>query len=268
MSELLNSNREPNLNPEHVMPTKSKRTLRKPKLASEPAWSLPLEALRATIAYNRYGAYCVPTSSSHRPAARRILAGDVYEPDTIDYMIANARDGDIIHAGTYFGDFLPGLAHCTTGTVWAFEPNRQNFRCAEITILLNELNNVRLFNAALGARSGEARLQVSASDGSSLGGASHVLKGPARDHRPGVETVRRVTIDEVVPPDRKVSILHLDVERYEKAALAGAMRTVRAQLPILILETEVEPTWFADNVLKLGYAERASLHYNKVFSCD
>ena len=267
-SELLHRNTKPNLNVEHVMATKRKRALQKPQRASEPTWNLPRETLRATIGYNKYGAYCVPIASSHRPAAHRILAGDVYEPDTINYMIANARNGDIIHAGAYFGDFLPALAHSTRGTVWAFEPNRQNFRCAEISILLNDLSNVRLFNAGLGARSGTAKLQVAASDGSCLGGASHVVEGPAGEHLPGVETVSLVTIDDVVPPDRKVSILQLDVEHYEKAALSGAMRTVRACLPILILESEVEHAWFSEHVLKLGYVERGSLHGNKVFGCD
>ena len=65
-----------------------------------------INALKCEVAYNRFGAYCVPLSSKHRPAAQRVLRNAIYEEDTIEYMRKNNKGGDIIHAGTYFGDFL------------------------------------------------------------------------------------------------------------------------------------------------------------------
>lgn len=223
-----------------------------------------LTALKCTVAYNHYGGYCVPNSSKHRPAAKKILSNDIYEPETIEFMISSCGDGDIIHAGSYFGDFLPALS---TGLgaqqkVWAFEPNPENYRCARITIELNNLKNVVLTNAGLGAKRGNLLMQIADSSGQALGGASRLI-----DKEEGLEnpceidflhSTDIVTIDEIVDPDRNVSIIQLDVEGYEKEALAGALKTIRRHLPIIILEvlpssTLLSSDFFSEKILSIGY---------------
>lgn len=72
--------------------------------------ALPAGALDCVVAGNKHGVYCVPRSSRHRPAAQAILQSRVWEPDTLDLVGGTDRDGDIVHAGTFFGDFLPALA--------------------------------------------------------------------------------------------------------------------------------------------------------------
>ena len=111
-----------------------------------------LDCLAGMIAYNKFGGYCLPLDSIQRPALQATLRGIVWEEQTVEFMRKNSRGGDIIHAGTYFGDFLPGLSQaCDKGAViWAFEPNPQNHRCAEITCLINGLLNVNLHNVGLG----------------------------------------------------------------------------------------------------------------------
>ena len=225
-----------------------------------------LDALKCEIGFNQYGAYCVPLSSKYRPAAQKILTHDVYEPDTIAFIRSQCRAGDIIHAGTYFGDFLPGIAQACHGTVWAFEPNPENHHCAQITILLNRLDNVRLHNAGLAAENGRSFIQTQDEKGNALGGSSHILSERAS----GASEVPLLSIDQVVPEDRSVSILQLDVEGHEEAALRGAIRTIRRCTPILILEiipqsTFLQGQWFAENILSLGYKDTRTLHGNRVF---
>jgi hypothetical protein len=67
-----------------------------------------------------------------------------------------------------------------------------------------------------------------------------------------------------------VSILQLDVEGHEKEALAGALKTIRRCLPIIILETLPESillrsAWFAENVLGLGYRPFGTVHGNVIY---
>jgi FkbM family methyltransferase len=228
-----------------------------------------LSALKCTVAYNKYGGYCVPTSSIYRPAANKVLRGDVYEPDTIEFMRAHCQDRDIVHAGTFFGDFLPALSTAIgpSAMVWAFEPNHESYRCAQITLVLNEISNVRLTHAALGAQSQRLFLETTDKDGRSHGGASRIVDGSVPDGGKK-ESVNVVAIDDVVGPDRNVGILQLDVEGYEKEALIGAMGTVRRCLPIIIVEVLPESGWFAQNILSLGYRESAQLHGNSVFVCE
>lgn len=209
--------------------------------------------LQCRIAYNKFGGFCVPMSSHHRPAAQKIMRGKVYEEDTITYMVNNCGKDDIIHAGTYFGDFLPALSRaCGNGAkVWAFEPNPENYRCAKIALFINGLNNVELTNAGLGSEVGIMQMVVSDDKGRSLGGGSHLVETIHNNNK--YIDVKIVRIDDMVPQDRKVSILQLDVEGFEKPALTGAMATIRKNRPILILENLPSKDWLSDNIFQLGY---------------
>jgi FkbM family methyltransferase len=228
-----------------------------------------LTALKCTVGYNRYGAYCVPLSSRHRPAATMILKGEIYEPNTIEFMRAHCATGDIVHAGTYFGDFLPGLSQACRGKIWAFEPNLENYRCARITMLLNDLNNVELCRAGLGSARETRALLTADPDGLARGGSSTFVTGPAMPEG-RIEMVPMVTIDEAVPPDRPVSIIQLDLEGFELPALEGALKTIVRCRPVILLEVLADSNlfsdeWFTNNVLKPGYRMTGTIHGNAVF---
>lgn len=230
-------------------------------------------ALKCTVAYNKFGGYCVPMSSRDRDAAKKILANDVYEPKTIDFMYSNCGDGDVVHAGTYFGDFLPALSKGsgTDSKIWAFEPNPENYRCARITLEINNITNVVLTNAGLGAEEGSLFIKTTDENGRSLGGASKIIGQQKNENNGGLELVKIVTIDDMINVNRDISIIQLDVEGHEKEALAGALKTIQRCLPIIILEvlpnsTLLESKWFSENILSLGYKKTNELHRNSVFS--
>ena len=223
--------------------------------------------LQCCVSYNEYGGFCVPTSSHHRTAARKILSGEVYEPDTIKFLTSHCGGGDIVHAGAYFGDFLPALSQSIApdAKVWAFEPNHENYRCAMITTHINDLQNVELANAALGEQRGTLTMVTSKKGGTALGGGSRILREGddiGSEHR---ETVQVVTLDEVIPPDRRISIIHLDVEGYEREALSGALGTIQRCLPIILLESLPENRWLIQNILCHGYKKNGSVHGNTIY---
>ena len=173
------------------------------------------------------------------------MLGQVWEAETLQFLVDNAA-GDIVHGGTFFGDFLPALSRAYA-RVWAFEPNAESFKCAELTIKLNELANVELRNSGIGAASGVANL-ITEQDGLSLGGGSYIDKGP------GQIPIER--IDDIIPVDRHVGVIHLDVEGYEGEALKGGRETIRRCHPVIVLETLPGPIE--------GYAERMRLNENHV----
>jgi FkbM family methyltransferase len=225
------------------------------------------------VSYNEYGGYCVPRSSIHRDAAKKILSNDVYEPETIQFMISNFNHGDIVHAGTYFGDFLPALSSaCPTGSkIWAFEPNIENYRCAGITLNINNITNVVLANDGLGAHSSILPIIVSDDKGLPLGGGSSFLSHGIEDAQSELANI--VAIDDVVDSNRLVSVIQLDVEGYEKEALIGALETINRWKPIIILEvlpdsTLVNSEWFFCNILSIGYSITKQLHGNLVFEYE
>ncbi len=221
---------------------------------SAPRVELPPGALDCVVAHNQFGAYCVPRSAHHRPAAQAVLQAEVWERETLDFL--TGIPGNLLHAGTFFGDFLPALARSRSDAhVWAFEPNQENFRCAQVTVALNDLRNVLLAHGALDASAGEGRLRTTDGDGRALGGKSHL----AGDGEP----VPLIAIDDVLDT-APVAAIQLDVEGNEQAALEGAIKTIREQRPILVLETPPEE-WIARELEPLGYREGEPVGPNRVF---
>lgn len=222
--------------------------------------------LRGVIAYNRHGGYCVPRASLHRPCAQTILAGGVFEAPTVEALERYGLHGDIVHAGTYFGDMLPAAARACgpSRLVWACEPNHENFRCAAMTVALNGLTNVRLHHGALGDRAGLTTLMVSSPTGDSLGGRSHVVE-PGTAPPDTTYQVPVLRIDDIVPTDRPVALIQLDVERQERQALTGAMATIRRHRPALIVETPPDDAWIAAHLAPLGYRRAGKVGPNSLF---
>ena len=222
-----------------------------------------MSILQCCIAYNKYGGFCLPLSSIYRPASQKILRGEVWEPDTIKFMMEHAGKGDIIHAGTYFGDFIPALSRSlnSDAKLWAFEPNPENYRCASITVAINNLRNVVIHNAGLGESAGQLQMMIVDEKGQSLGGASRFSDGQNIGERKYI-SVDVKTIDDVIPENRTISIIQLDVEGFERQALSGSLNTIKREKPILILENLPDEQWLSENILNMGYRVIDKLHDN------
>jgi FkbM family methyltransferase len=217
-------------------------------------------------ASNAYGQYCVPVASAHRPVSQCILRSEIHEPETIEFIRENCKDGDVVHAGTFFGDFLPAISSALApdAKIWAFEPNYENYYCAKNTIRLNNLQNIEIQNKGLGEAKAKAQLQIRSRQGKNLGGGSKITM--SKDQKLTVE-VGLVSIDQVISSNRKISIIQLDVEGYEKQALTGALNKIIRNKPIIIIEDNngiIESEWFKINIISLGYKLSGKVHNNHI----
>ena len=208
-------------------------------------------------AYNEYGVYAIAKNSAWRTAAQTVIKGNVWEHDTIKYIIKNCEHGSVIHAGAYFGDFIPALSKNCKDIVFAFEPNSENYECANITCDLNNCTNVILRNKALGAYKTTVNLKIK-QDNKSIGGLSKIVSMADKD----TEKVFQVTIDDTIPHTRPISILHLDLEGHELSALKGAKNTVRKWKPILIIEDNHKEYSMLYN---LNYVYQQTINKNLIF---
>lgn len=225
--------------------------------------TLPLQCI---VAHNNYGLYCVPERSKQRPASIEIINGRIWEPETISLICRFAGSGDIIHAGTFFGDFLPAISRALvpSAKLWAFEPNSENFQAAAITCRLNDLSNVELHPCGLSERGDRLSLRIG-QGGTWFGGGSHIL-GREGTLGEDIEEATVVPIDSLIPPHRQISVLQLDVEGHERAALAGGHDLIRRWRPLLILETL--PKDWGETLEPLGYRLVGRCHDNSVLAAS
>lgn len=225
---------------------------------------MKLTPIDCTLCENEFGRYCVPKSSQHRPAPQEVVRGLVWERPTIEFMRAHA-DRDIVHAGMFFGDFLPGLSSKLVPgrVIYGFEPNPENFIAAQWTALLNGLENVRMHNCGLGETSKSAPMQMF-ENGRAIGGGSRIIHGDATSS-PDIQPIEIAAIDEIIPPAADIGILQLDVEGYEEYALRGAMRTIEKHRPIIILET-VPQQFVEERLSPLGYKRSGMVCDNTVYA--
>jgi FkbM family methyltransferase len=224
-----------------------------------------IRAQQCIIAENCHGLYCLPLRSMQRPASQEIIQGRVWEAATIAQICKSAGDGDVIHAGAFFGDFFPAIskALAPAAKLWTFEPNSENFQCAQITCRLNELKNVELRNCGLSDRSNN-RLMTIGQGETWFGGGSRILnKDPVAEEH--TETIAVEPIDGAIPADRRISVLQLDVEGHEASALAGGLGTIRRWLPLIILET-LPQNWVQQNLAALGYQVIGRCNSNSILS--
>ena len=202
--------------------------------------------------------YFVPKRAEHRCASRAILKGQLYEPQThaiISKVIAE-RPGNLLHAGTFFGDMIPSFSKIVgDGMLYAFEPVLDSYVLAKLTIEENGLQNVFLQNSALSSAFGIAKMRTECSDGVSYGGGSIIEAG-------GNETVSLMTIDSL--GIKRLSCIHLDVEEHELSALQGATETIARERPMLVLEDNGKncKSWLAD----AGYQLKEETPFVKVYA--
>lgn len=170
----------------------------------------------------------VPAYALHRPACQQILSGSYYEPQTHELVQAllGVRNGDLIHAGTFFGDMLPSFSKSCSGTVYAFEPVLENYVLAKLSIEANDLDNVVIINSGLGSKLSTTRIDTGEQADKHHGGASQIA---ATGQRTSLMTIDTLEL-------KNVSVLQLDVEGFELEALRGAVRTLRASVPTVLIE--------------------------------
>lgn len=219
------------------------------------------------LAHNPFGSYCIPSVYNSQSEAKAIIQGNAWEQETLEFLRQHAGEGDVVHAGTHFGDMLPGLSSACgdKSVVWAFEPNEISFQAARMTVQINQAANVILTRAALGECESVADMLVRNACGHNLGGTSRIE--PARRHpRQMTDRVRVTSLDQIIPSHRRVSVIHLDVEGYEHQALKGALALIRRDRPLLVIEKVPKQPWFEQISLEdLGYRMLRKVDGNTVF---
>jgi FkbM family methyltransferase len=158
-----------------------------------------------------------------------------FSPDESDFLCALVGPGStVLDGGANIGALSLPLARVVgpMGKVFAIEPQEQTYYALCGNVALNSLNNVKALRVALGRAPGTLLvpaldlLQPNNVGGLELGKFTVGEKVPV------------VRIDDLGLPG--LTLLKLDIEGGERAALAGARRTIKQFQPILYVEADRE----------------------------
>jgi FkbM family methyltransferase len=118
--------------------------------------------------------------------------------------------------------------------VISFEPSPLALACLRRTVSVNNLHNVEIIEAAVGARVG----QMAMAETEFLAG-SHLLPVGKATRDAGTAIVSVVTLDDVLLRQKEISrldLIKIDVEGFELDVLDGAMLTIERFRPRMVIE--------------------------------
>ena len=145
-------------------------------------------------------------------------------------FVDHVRSGGVVFdigANVGFFTLLASKLVGKRGTVVAFEPLPRNLAILREHVQMNGCANVSVLALAVSDRSGEARLRVA---------ADPAMSGIADD---GELAVRTESVDGMLAEGRlpPPAFMKIDVEGGEADVLSGALRTLRAHRPRILLST-------------------------------
>jgi FkbM family methyltransferase len=136
------------------------------------------------------------------------------------------------------------------GQIVAFEPLAANARQIQHNAELNSFTHVRVRQEALGDKEGQAAFRVSAESGwGKLAYVGAVSQETAIIEVP-VRKLDSITAGGELP---RVHLMKIDVEGAEVDVLRGAIETLRAERPFLLVELHGTNCQVADLLLELDY---------------
>ena len=161
-----------------------------------------------------------------------------YEPETTPLFFRLAQDAEVVlDVGAYVGFFavLAGLAN-RSSRVFAFEPMPDNVERLRRHLELNRLGNVEPIEAAVSAADGNAEIYY-------LGSGHECSTSLSREfmsEHAAVQSsvVPSVALDSFLERRRLpgISLVKLDIETGEPAALRGMARTLERDRPTIVCE--------------------------------
>lgn len=149
-------------------------------------------------------------------------------------------DDIVLDIGANIGIMTALMARkCKNGKIFAFEPVPDNFKTLQSVVDYLHLNNVFLYQVALGPENGEVEIKMPVIKGVKMQGLSYITH----------ETIEGYPVEHVsyrVPQaaldawdfdtEKQIAAIKMDVENYEQFVLRGAIHLLQRHRPIIYCE--------------------------------
>lgn len=156
-----------------------------------------------------------------------------YEPHVTKVFKDHVQAGmGVLDIGANIGYFSMIAASLAgeTGVVYAVEPNTNNVKFIELSKRENGFNNIKIINSAAGEDFDILSLNSSYSNGTT----AHLSEDQQTLMKSTV--VACMPLDNLIPADRKIDFIKIDIEGFEYRALLGARRLLEKWRPVIVSE--------------------------------
>lgn len=204
-----------------------------------------------------------------RVFSQAILAKGVFEEFETQLFLSSLEEGTtVFDIGANIGYYTLIAAQKVgrSGHVYAFEPDKENFKILKKNVVANNHANVTLMECAISDNDGYLELYVSPDNK----GDHRTYKTSERLEPRNSYTVKAIAIDSLFSSsDITPSVIKMDIQGFEFFALKG-MNTLIARIPRLALYTEFWPHGLISSSLDspVSYYEALVNLGFKIFNID
>ncbi len=166
-------------------------------------------------------------------AVGRAVKSGSYEPHVTKVFQDRLKPGmHVLDIGANIGFFtmLSAALVGSSGSVMAIEPNPENAKLVELSRRANGFENVTIVQAGAGRELGLLVLNTAYSNGT-----TSTLSDDAAELADAT-TVPCLRIDDIVPADKQIGFIKIDIEGAEYNALLGASGLIRRCHPVIVSE--------------------------------
>lgn len=158
---------------------------------------------------------------------------DAYEPNVTAIFLDRLRPGmHVLDIGANIGWYtmLSASLVGSSGSVTAIEPNPDSAKLLEASRRANSFDNVVVLQVAAGRELGLLVLH------GSYGDAMTLMAPDDAAALTNATTVPSFKVDDLIPPDKKIDLVKIDVQGAEYNALLGASELIRRHHPTIVSE--------------------------------
>lgn len=159
-----------------------------------------------------------------------------WEPHIMKFSeiyLSDKKSSNIVDAGAHIGYHTLNFAKLTTGTVYSFEPQPQNYKLLMYNFKINEITNISPFMIGLSDVKKYYKIPI-ISKSLKLGNMGDFTLNNLTSNL--YIKILSDTLDSFKFKD--ISLIKIDVQGWEKKVLTGAKETIEKYKPVIIIELE------------------------------
>lgn len=204
-----------------------------------------------------------------------IIEGEHWEPHITNFMKSYLNEGDIaIDIGACFGWHTLEMARIvgSQGLVYAFEPQINNIELLKKNISQNNIDNVNVYEVALGHKNmrtclcnayydqernyGDSFVSTNYERGTSDVNFTETIGKAGRFLNINKEVINCTTLDDIkFLEDKRIKFIKIDVQGFERMVFQGGEKTLEKHKPVIVVELE-DPC-----MVLFGYSSAELLEY-------